>query len=83
MIRWYLATFGAAKALHLDNQIGNFTPGKEADFIVIDADANPYLKYRHEKVSDLFEYLFILMTLGSEENIKATYIYGNPAYVNS
>jgi guanine deaminase len=81
MIRWYMATFGAAKALKLDTKIGNFTPGKEADFIVIDADASPYLKYRREKVSDIFEFLFILMTLGSEDNIAATYIYGKAAYI--
>jgi len=80
MARWYLATLGAAKALHLDDKIGNFTPGKEADFIVIDPDATSYLKYRREKVSDIFELLFIIMTLGSEENIAATYIFGNPVY---
>lgn len=82
MTRWFIATFGAAKALQLDDKIGNFTPGKEADFIVIDADATSYLKYRREKVDDIFEFLFILMTLGSEENIKATYVYGKPAYIN-
>jgi guanine deaminase len=82
MTRWYMATFGAARALQLEDKIGNFTPGKEADFIVIDAEANPYMKYRLEKVNDIFEFLFVLMTLGSEENIKATYIYGKPAYIN-
>lgn len=80
MARWYMATYGAAKALQLEDKIGNFSVGKEADFIVIDADANSYLKYRREKVDDIFEYLFILMTLGSEENIKATYVYGKPLY---
>lgn len=82
MIRWYLATFGAAKALHLEDKIGTFKVGKEADFIVIDTDSTPYLKYRREKVSDIFELLFILMTLGSESNIKATYIYGEPAFIS-
>lgn len=82
MVRWYMATFGAAKALQLGDKIGTFKPGKEADFIVIDADATPYLKYRREKVSDIFELLFIIMTLGSEDNIKATYIYGEPAFIN-
>jgi guanine deaminase len=81
MVRWYMATLGAAKALHLDDKIGSFTPGKEADFIVIDPDVTPYIKYRREKVEDIFDLLFILMTLGSEINIKATYIYGEPAYL--
>ncbi len=83
MARWFMTTFGAAKALHLSDKIGNFTPGKEADFIIIDADATSYLKYRREKVSDIFELLFILMTLGSEDNIKATYIYGKLACTSS
>ncbi len=83
MVRWYMATFGAAKALQLGDKIGNFTPGKEADFIVIDPDATPYLKYRHAKIPDIFELLFVLMTLGSEVNIYATYIYGKAAYIAS
>lgn len=81
MVRWFFATLGAARALQLDNKIGNFEVGKEADFIVIDPDATLYMRYRHEKVTDIFELLFILMTLGCDPNIKATYIYGEPAYV--
>lgn len=81
MIRWYMATFGAAKALQLGDKIGTFKAGKEADFIVIDTSVTPYLEYRREKVNDIFDLLFILMTLGSEDNIKATYIYGEPAFV--
>lgn len=81
MVRWYFATLGAARALQLDDKIGNFEVGKEADFIVIDPNATLYMKYRHEKITDIFESLFILMTLGCDLNIKATYIYGEPAYI--
>ncbi len=81
MIRWYMSTFGAAKALQLGDKIGTFQSGKEADFIVIDTETTPYLEYRKEKINDIFDLLFILMTLGSEDNIKATYIYGEPAYI--
>ncbi|MFN7096385.1 MAG: guanine deaminase [Gammaproteobacteria bacterium] len=80
MKRWYMATFGAAKSLELESKIGNFTPGKEADFIVIDPEASPFLKYRSARVNDIFELLFILMTLGDEKIIHATYIFGEPAY---
>ncbi len=82
MYRWYMATLGAAKALHLEDKIGNFEVGKEADFIVIDTDSTSYLKYRSEKVDDIFELLFIIMTLGSEDNIAATYIAGKAAYIS-
>jgi guanine deaminase len=81
MYRWYLATLGAAKALHIDDKIGNFTPGKEADFIVINPDASLFLRYRHETVHDIFDLLFILMTVGNANNIHATYVYGEPLYV--
>jgi guanine deaminase len=80
MLCWYMATLGAAKALHLDNKIGSFKQGKEADFIVIETDTSAFLKYRFERIKDIFELLFVLMILGSENNIKATYVYGEPVY---
>lgn len=44
----YLATLGGAKALSLDDKIGNLLPGKEADFIVIDPQATPTLQLRNQ-----------------------------------
>lgn len=34
----YAATLGAARAMHLDDRIGNFAVGKEADFTVLEFD---------------------------------------------
>ena len=82
MLRWYMCTLGSARALQLDDKIGNFEIGKEADFIVIDPDATPILKYRNNQVDDIFEFLFIIMTLADANNIAATYIMGHPAYIN-
>lgn len=82
MMRWYLCTLGAARALQVGDKIGNFERGKEADFIVIDLDATPILKYRQNQVEDIFELLFITMSLADEKNIVATYIMGKPAYIN-
>lgn len=82
MMRWYLCTLGAARALQLDDKIGNFEKGKEADFIVIDPNATPVLKYRNHQVDDIFELLFITMSLADEHNIAATYIMGKPGYIN-
>ena len=77
MTRWFLSTLGSAKALGLDNYIGSFASGKEADFIVIDPSADDIVKYRFEMVDDIYEMLFILMTLGDTRLIKDTYVYGN------
>lgn len=81
MVRWYLCTLGAAKALQIDDKVGSFKPGKEADFIVIDPESTSMVRYREQEVDNIFDLLFILMTLGSEQNIMATYIYGEEAYI--
>ncbi len=82
MLRWYLCTLGSARALQIDDKIGNFEVGKEADFIVIDPNATEILKYRNNQVDDIFELLFIIMSLGLQNNIAATYIMGEAAYIN-
>ena len=38
---FYLATLGGARALYLDEWLGNFEVGKEADFVVIDFQSGP------------------------------------------
>jgi guanine deaminase len=35
-VQLHLATLGSAEALSLDHRIGNFLPGKEAHFVVLD-----------------------------------------------
>ena len=77
----YLATLGGARALSLDHLIGNFLPGKEADFIVVDPQATPLLSFRTAQCDSLTEMLFALTTLGDDRLIYATYILGNLAYL--
>ena len=72
---------GAAKALGIDDKVGNFEVGKEADFIAIDPKASTYLGYRMQEAQDIFDLLFTLMTLGDDRNITATYINGKAAYI--
>ena len=76
MTRWFLSTLGAAKALGLDGYIGSFEPGREADFVVINPGADDIVKYRTEMVDDIYEMLFIIMTLGNVTLIKDTYVFG-------
>jgi len=72
----YLATLGAAEALYLDEHIGNFVPGKEADFIVLDSAGSAMSARRAESATSLDELLFALIFLGDDRHIAATYVMG-------
>ncbi len=73
---FYLATLGAAKALRLDDKIGNFENGKEADFFVLDPGATAMSARRTASAATPDEKLFALMFLGDDRNIAATYLCG-------
>ncbi len=72
----HLATLGGAKALHIDERIGNFAPGKEADFVVLDLQATPLLERRMQRATTLEQRLFALIMLGDDRCIEATYVAG-------
>ena len=73
---FYLATLGGAKALGLDDRIGSFAPGREADFIVLRMDSTPLIARRMKTARTPAEKLFALMMLGDDREIGATYIMG-------
>ena len=75
---FYLATLGGAHSLYLDDRIGNFAPGKEADFVVLDPRATPLLARRSAACTTLEERLFVLMMLGDDRAVAATYVMGVP-----
>ena len=72
----YLATLGAAEALYLDDKIGNFASGKEADFVVLDFEGSNLTARRTAAAETIEEKLFALMTLADDRNIAATYVNG-------
>lgn len=76
----YQATLGGAKALYLDDKIGSLEVGKEADFVVLEPNATTLMKFRMQQAKTLEEKLFVLMSLGDDRTVHATYIYGDLAY---
>ncbi|MFN2286894.1 MAG: guanine deaminase [Chromatocurvus sp.] len=70
---FYLATLGGAEALDLSDTVGNFTPGKEADFVIIDTVSTPLLAFRIPHCRDLGEMLFVLSTLGDDRAVRQTW----------
>lgn len=77
---FYHATLGGAHALDLDDVIGNFNPGKEADFVVLDPAVSPLQKLRNANSKDIWERLFVMMTLGDDRNIAQTWVSGKPVW---
>jgi len=75
----YLATLGAARALQLDTNIGNFEVGKEADCVLLAPERIPQLKLRLEHPIEIDELIFALMILGDERAVTQTWVMGEPA----
>jgi len=73
---FYLATLGGARSLYLDERIGNFEPGKEADFVIVDPAASALTARRVNAAATIGDKLFALMVLGDDRNIQAVYLAG-------
>ena len=76
----YHATLGGAKALNLDDKLGNFNLGKEADFVVLNLNATALQTLRQQRAKNIEDALFALFTMGDDRNVKATYVYGQKAF---
>ncbi|MEZ2317759.1 MAG: guanine deaminase [Microcoleus sp.] len=81
----FLATLGGARALKLEDKIGNFDVGKEADFVILNPRATPVMAFRNEQnneqmtpitIEELGEQLFSTIVLGDDRTIVATYVMG-------
>ena len=73
---FYLATLGGARILDLEDRIGSFLPGREADFIVLDLRATPLLSRRLDACATLAEKLLVLMTLGDAATVRSSCVLG-------
>jgi len=77
---WWLATAGAAEALDLSGVVGNLAPGGEADLCVLDLRATPLLAFRMQHVRDIDEALAVLLALGDDRAVRATYVAGSKVW---
>ncbi|MHC1788692.1 guanine deaminase [Solidesulfovibrio sp.] len=87
---FYLATLGGAHSLYLDDTLGNFETGKEADFVVLDWNAGQLAMAWHQSlavsgdgpktIAEAAQLLFGVMTVGDDRNIDETWIAGQRAY---
>ncbi len=79
---FYLLTLGGARSLSLDQTLGNFTPGKEADFVVWCDRSTPLMAFRNpvempQTLADLHDRLFSLILMGDDRSVEAVYVMGD------
>ena len=72
----WLATCGSARALHLDDQIGNIAPGMAADMVVLNLASTPEIAQRSARAEDIWEEIFPTIMMGDDRAIAATYVAG-------
>ncbi|MGC9368241.1 MAG: guanine deaminase [Paracoccaceae bacterium] len=76
---YWLATEGSARALQLEDRIGNLKPGLEADLVVLDLASTPAIAQRADRAADFWEALFPTIMMGDDRAIRAVWVNGRPA----
>lgn len=87
---FYLATLGGAEALYIDDMLGNFNVGKEADFVALDWNAGQAAMAWHQSlattepspatIEEAAMLLFGIMACGDDRNVDETWVAGKRVY---
>ncbi|MDE3120617.1 MAG: guanine deaminase [Paracoccaceae bacterium] len=75
---WWLATQGSARALRLDDKIGNLAKGMEADLAVIDLASTPAIEQAAARADTIWEAIFPTIMMGDDRAIRAVWVGGTP-----
>lgn len=82
-------TLGGAHGLYIDEHVGNFDIGKEADFVALDPNAGPSSMRWHQSllcegdpktVEEAASLLFSVMMVGDDRCVDETWVLGRRAY---
>jgi len=76
----YLTTRAGAEALGLENEIGDFSAGKAADFVYLRPPEGSPLEAVVEQASDMDRILAALFTLGGAESVREVRVEGAAVY---
>lgn len=84
----YLATLGGAKALNVEETVGNFEVGKEFDALLVDVDAGAIDRFEGSKLEAkktdegrLLELVQRFVYVGDDRNVKQVFVQGRQVKV--
>ncbi len=75
---YWLATAGSARAIRMDDKIGNLRAGNEADLVVLDLASTAAIAQRASRAKTIWDALFATIMMGDDRAITATWINGVP-----
>ncbi len=73
---YWLATAGSARALRMDDRIGNIAPGMEADLVVLDLASTPAIAQAAARAGDVWQALFPTIMMGDDRAVRAVWVGG-------
>ena len=73
---WWLATQGSARALRIDDRVGNLAVGMEADIVAIDLASTPAIAQRAARAETFWEALFPTIMMGDDRALAGLWIGG-------
>lgn len=90
---FWSVTLGGAEGLYLDDRLGNFAPGKEADFVALDWNGGPPALPWHQSLTigqdgprtmeEAANALFAIMMVADERAVDETWVMGERLYKKS
>ena len=72
----WLATQGSARAMWMDDKIGNLTSGHEADIVVLNLSSTAAISQRSERADDIWESVFPTIMMGDDRAIEDVWVGG-------
>ncbi|MDP7151471.1 MAG: guanine deaminase [Paracoccaceae bacterium] len=72
----WLATQGSARALGMDEKIGNLATGHEADIVVLNLNSTEAISQRNARAADIWESVFPTIMMGDDRAVQDVWIGG-------
>ncbi len=73
---WWLATQGSARALRVEDKIGNIAKGMEADLVVVNLASTAAIEQATGRASDIWQAIFPTIMMGDDRAVQAVWIAG-------